>query len=703
MYNIYIPDLQNIYIPDGATPGMFTVGPLGAPVSVSGVEPVPTQGIATMAAPQAPVAPLGNTDYTIRETPASALSMLGGLPVSVPAEVAAYLSSQPQIVSPFEGMPSLVGAQDIFGGRSYVTHSAAGPSKARVGLMEMKQLNQAEGYNTTIRPEFLGETYLPFRPEGNDPNVVNDTKLWHQYYTDNKDYRKYLSADEQTELAWLDYRTGLTDKNQFTSAVNQVRENFNLPQKVAFEDFEAHFSIGTKRKKYSDNPYQDLQEYGPAIGGYWNPENDPSETQQVLSNPFVQTAITAIGNALGGPIGAAIASTATTRATGADWSDALTAGAVSGAVSGLGVLNEASQAAQAASQAASGGATSGGLSLLGLNPQITGALIKGASSLAQGGDIKDALVSAGLGYAGGPGGMLSKTLGDLGLNVGEGVISKAVEGLSLADVAKFGYKSTQDFGSALGGLIQNMDLGTLEQTGLFGVLPEGLQDAIRKVQLSDVLAAGAGGLDQGLAMNIINDINLPFNIKMGMLTGNVEIPQWMKDAYQAAKQGIQTAAEAVEGVVQPAAEAVKEGVQAAAEAVEGVVQPAAQAAERVAEKTYSALEQAIQDATSAVVPANPGSMFNIPNIDPFANTAAIPEFNIPDVNVPNVNVNTPDVNLSAPNLALNMPSSSRQSQKSMFEEYIPYQFGGLSFNPRAPVIPMIQPRGQDPLSILLRG
>jgi hypothetical protein len=692
MYNFSLPDLQNIYIPDGATPGMFTVGPLGAPVSVSGVEAVPTQGIATM---EAPVAPLGNTDYTIRETPASALSMLGGLPVSVPAEVAAYLSSQPQIVSPFEGMPSLVGAQDIFGGRSYVTHSAAGPSKARVGLMEMKQLNQAEGYNTTIRPEFLGETYLPFRPEGNDPNVVNDTKLWHQYYTDNKDYRKFLSADEQTELAWLDYRTGLTDKNQFTSAVNQVRENFNLPQKVAFEDFEAHFSIGTKRKKYSDNPYQDLQEYGPAIGGYWNPENDPSETQQVLSNPFVQGVITSLASYFGGPVGAALASTATTRATGADWTDALQAGAMAGAGSFVDTYAPG---------------------LFGnLNPQVSSALIKGARAFAQGGDIKDVLVSAGLGYAGGPGGMLSKTLGDLGLNVGEGVISKAIEGLSLADVAKFGFKSTQDFGSALGGLIQNMDLGTLEQTGLLGVLPEGLQDAIRKVQLSDVLAAGAGGLDQGLAMNIINDINLPFNIKMGMLTGNVEIPQWMKDAYQAAKQGVQTAAEAVEGVVQPAARAVaegaktaleaaeevvqpvaekvKEGVQAAAETVEGVVQPAARAAERVAEKTYSALEQAIQDATSAILPANPGSMFNIPNVDLFGN--------IPDINMPNVN--TPDVNLSAPNLALNMPSSSRQSQKSMFEEYIPYQFGGLSFNPRAPVIPMIQPRGQDPLSILLRG
>jgi len=675
MYNFSVPNLENIYIPDSAT-GMFTVGPLEAPVSVSGVEPVPTQGIATMAAPMAPVAPLGNTDYTIRETPASALSMLGGLPVSVPAEVAAYLSSQPQIVSPFEGMPSLVGAQDIFGGRSYVTHSAAGPSKARVGLMEMKQLAQLPGFDTTVRPEFLGETYLPFRPEGTDPNVVNDTKLWHQYYTDNKDYRKYLSADEQTELAWLDYRTGITDKNQFTSAVNQVRENFNLPKKVAFEDFEAHFSIGTKRKKYSDNPYQDLQDYGPAIGGYWNPENDPSETQQVLSNPFVQTAITAIGNALGGPLGAAIASTATTRATGADWGDALTAGAVSGTLAGIGALQEASQAAQMASQAATGGAAgaaSGGLSLLGLNPQVTNALVQGAGALAKGGDIKDALISAGLGYSGAPGGMLSKTLGDLGLNVGEGVISKAVEGLSLADVAKFGYKSTQDFGNALGGLIQNMDLGTLEQTGLFGVLPQGLQDAVRKVQVSDLLATGVSGLDQGTAFNILNDINLPFDTRIGMLTGSVEVPEWIKNAYQATKQGVQTAAEAVEGIVQPAA----------------------QAAERVAEKTYSALEQAIQDATSAVVPASPESMFNIPNVDLFASTAPIPEFNIA---TPNINI--PDVNM--PNVV--MPSSTQQQQKKgMFEDYQPYQFGGIAFNPRAPVIPTIQPRGQDPLSILLRG
>ena len=629
------------------TTGMFTVGPLEASMGVSNSIAVPTQRVAP---PVAPIAPpmLGNTDYTIRQTPASALSMLGGLPVSVPAEVAAYLSSQPQIVSPFEGMPSLVGAQDIFGGRSYVTHSTAGPEKRRVGLMEMKQLAQTPGFDTTVRPEFLGETYLPFRPEGTDPNVVNDTKLWHQYYTDNKDYRKYLSADEQTELAWLDYRTGITDKNQFTSAVNQVRENFNLPKKVAFEDFEAHFSIGTKRKKYSDNPYQDLQDYGPAIGGYWNPENDPSETQQVLSNPFVQGVITSLASYFGGPVGAALASTATTRATGADWDDALKAGAMAGAGSFVDTYAPG---------------------LFGnLNPQVSSALIKGARAFAQGGDIKDVLVSAGLGYAGAPGGMLSKTLGDLGLNVGEGVISQAVEGLSLADVAKFGYKSTEDFGSALGGLIENMDLGTLEQTGLLSVLPQGIQDAVRKVEVSDLLASGVGGIDSGLAFNILNDINMPYDLKVGMLTGQVEIPQWMKDAY---------------------------------EAVEGVVQPAAQQVERVASKGYEAVEQAIQDAVSVVTPSPPGgSMFNIPNIDFFGSTESIPEFNIqtPNINIPDVNL--PNVNL--PNVA--MPSVNLTGgQRGMFEEFDPYRFSGIRFQPRAPVIPTLQARGQDPLSILLRG
>lgn len=649
--------MYNIYIPDGATPGMFTVGPLGAPVSVSGVEPVPTQGIATMAAPQAPVAPLGNTNYTIRETPASALSMLGGLPVAIDPRVTAYLSSQPQIVSPFQGMPSLAGAQDIFGGRSYVTHSTAGPEKRRVGLMEMKQLAQTPGFDTTVRPEFLGETYLPFRPEGSDPNVVNDTKLWHQYYTDNKDYRKYLSADEQTELAWLDYRTGLTDKNQFTSAVNQVRENFNLPQKVAFEDFEAHFSIGTKRKKYSDNPYQDLQEYGPSIGGYWNPENDPSETQQVLSNPFVQGALTAIGGAIGGPVGAALASTATTRATGADWGDALAAGAVAGVT----------------------GAGAQGLQTLGFNPATANALARGASTLAQGGSVQDALVSGGLAYAGSPGGMLSKTLGDLGLDVGQGVISQAVENVSLADLAKLGYKSKDGFGDALASLIENMDLGTLEQTGLLGVLPQGLQDAVRKVQVSDLLASGVGGLDQGLAFNILSDINLPTvnlpninlpNINLPNINlPNVAVPQWLKDAYEAAESVVQQGQRAAEGVVQPVAEQV----------------------ERALSKGYDVTEQAIQDAVSAITPRNAGSTFNIPEL----NLSNINTSNFPDINTPNL------PNFNAPNF--NLGFSSLGTQGGMFDEFDPYRFGGIKFKPRTPLIPTTQPRGQDPLSILLRG
>jgi len=231
-----------------------------------------------------------------------------------------------------------------------------------------------------------------------------------------------------------------------------------------------------------------------------------------------------------------------------------------------------------------------------------------------------------------------------------------------------------------------MDLGTLEQTGLTSVLPQSIQDAIRKVQLSDVLAAGAGGLDQGLAFNILNDINLPAgmlnipNINLPNINlPNVGVPQLLKDAYEAAESVVQKGQRAVESVVQPVAQQV----------------------EKVASKGYESVEQAIQDAVSVITPANPVSMFNLPPVNLPNVDVALPNINMPNVNMPNVN--TPNVNLSAPNVALNMPSSSRQSQKSMFEEYVPYQFGGISFNPRAPVIPMIQPRGQDPLSILLRG
>jgi len=42
-------------------------------------------------------------------------------------------------------------------------------------------------------------------------------------------------------------------------------------------------------------------------------------------------------------------------------------------------------------------------------------------------------------------------------------------------------------------------------------------------------------------------------------------------------------------------------------------------------------------------------------------------------------------------------------QRGMFEEFDPYRFSGIRFQPRAPVIPTLQARGQDPLSILLRG
>ena len=96
-----------------------------------------------------------------------------------------------------------------------------------------------------------------------------------------------------------------------------------------------------------------------------------------------------------------------------------------------------------------------------------------------------------------------------------------------------------------------------------------------------------------------------------------------------------------------------------------------------------------------VTPSGPESMFNIPNVDLFGSTQPIPEFNIqiPNVNLPNVNV----PNIAMPNINL------AGGQRGMFDEFDPYRFGGIKFQPRAPVIPNLQARGQDPLSILLRG
>jgi hypothetical protein len=273
----------------------------------------------------------------------------------------------------------------------------------------------------------------------------------------------------------------------------------------------------------------------------------------------------------------------------------------------------------------------------------------------------------------------------------------------LADLARLGYKSKDGFGDALASLIENMDLGTLEQTGLLGVLPESLQEAVRKVQLSDVLAAGAGGLSGDLAMNILNDVNLPFDVRMGMLSGNISIPDWIKLPGVNVPQWLKDAYEEVESVAQQGQRAV-----------EGVVQPVAEQVERALSQGYDVTEQAIQDAISVITPRNPGPV-EIPGL-PDVNMPNVNTPNLPNINTPNLpDVTTPDLpdvniaSLNTPNLPnFNMPNfnlgfSPLETQGGMFDEFDPYRFGGIKFKPRTPLIPVIQPRGQDPLSILLRG
>jgi len=513
---------------------------------------------------------------------------------------------------------SLVGATDIFGGRTYESPLAT-PDRTRVGYSEMLQLNQAPGYVATNRPEQIGDMYLPYRPSGEGAQVADDIKTWYEYYTDNEDFRKYLSADEQTELAWLDYRNDRYTQEAFTNKINDIRSQFNLPKKVGFEDFEAHFSYGTKRKKYSDNPYSDLQQYGPSIGGYWNPENDPSEFQQAMSNPLVGAVATAIGSAVGGPIGAALASGLTTRASGADWGDALTAAAMAGGSSYLGnVAGGASGAASGATGAAGGAAGSTGIGSTISSFMETAAgqgLARAGLSLARGGDLEDALIAGVLGYAGAPGGLLSGTLGEtLGLDIGANTLATGLENLSLADALKFGLNVGDDQWSAVGDLFGDMDLGTLAESGLLSSLPGGVQNFLENVQVSDVLS-NVGGLNTSSLLDILGDLNTP---SLNINGANINVPNWLQNAYenvegavqnvyQNAEGAVQDVYQNVEGTAQDVYEALADALQntgglipdelqALYENVEGAVQDAYQNTEGAVQTAYENVEGTVQDA-----------------------------------------------------------------------------------------------------------
>lgn len=742
--NLSLPNL-NLAALAGLTQG--NVGMFNMPSTAPVVAPKPV--VAPVAAPVAPVAPPApvaapmastaalppNVDLGAIQQALAALQNTGGM-FNVPS-MAAPVAAPAAPVAP----TSLAGATDIFGGRTYESPLAT-PGRTRVGYSEMLKLNQAPGYVTTNRPEQIGDLYLPFRPSGEGDQVADDIKTWYNYYNDNPDLKKFLSADEQTELTWLDYRNKKFDQDTFTQKINDIRSQFNLPKKVGFEDFEAHFSYGTKRKKYSDNPYSDLQQYGPSIGGYWNPENDPSEFQQAMANPIVNAALTTagavVGNMLlpglgGQALGSALAGGTTSKLSGADWEDALKAAAVAGGSAYLGgkiaptefnipgVDLGAAPVSEFNRELIESSLLSPTTVSAVANPALNVAapsffqtalgqgLGKAGVALASGGDLKDALTAGVLGYAGTPGGLLSGTLGDtLGLDLGTSTLAKGVEGLNLADALKFGIKLPQDQWSAVGGVLGDMNLGTVGQSGVLGSLPPSLQNIVENVKVSDLLA-NIGGPSTSSLFNIASDINVPslnlpdFNLPNTGLN-LPPVPEWLKNAYenvegvvqnayQNTEGAVQKAAEAVEGVVQPAARSVAEGAKTALEAAESVVQPVAQQIERGAGKAYDATEQAIQDAVSAITPANPGSMFNIPNVDLFDSTTKVPELN---AQTPNLDLQKLFAGLFGAGM-LARPQQAAQAYSS--PEYKPFM-ANIAYDPRIQQLTPIA--ASDPLSVLLQ-
>jgi hypothetical protein len=769
--NLSLPNL-NLAALAGLTQGnvgmfnMPSVAPVMAPAPVVAPMATPVAPVAPKAPVAAPVAPTAslppNVDLGAVQQALAALQNTGGM-FNIPSMAAPVAAP----VAP----ASLAGATDIFGGRAYESPLAT-PGKTRVGYSEMLKLNQAPGYVTTNRPEQIGDLYLPFRPSGEGDQVADDIKTWYNYYNDNPDLKKFLSADEQTELTWLDYRNKKFDQDTFTQKINDIRSQFNLPKKVGFEDFEAHFSYGTKRKKYSDNPYSDLQQYGPSIGGYWNPENDPSEFQQVMSNPVVNAALTAVGSYFGGPWGAALASGATTRASGADWEDALKAAAIAGGTAYLGGklagpssapvgefnipnTNFISDSLLAPAGLASppslmplGGINTSLIKSSFLAPTAATAIAnpafniaapsffqtavgqglgKAGLALASGGDIKDALTAGVLGYAGAPGGLLSGTLGDtLGLDLGTSTLAKGVEGLNLADTLKFGINLPQDQWSAVGGLLGDMNLGTVGQSGALGKLPAGIQDLFKDVEVAD-LAANIGGANTSSLFNIAKDLNLPdlgFEGKLPNLNLNLpDVPPWVKDAYEAAANAVQNTYENTEGAVQDAYGAVADvlkqasklvpdplqeayentegAIQKTYQNVEGAVQDAYQNAEGVVQKAYENVEKPVQTAYENVEGAVQKAYQNAEGfiqdlLKPVSNPLdELPKTDVPKVNTPNLDLQK----LFAGLFGTGMFGGRQQAPAVSTKEYNPFM-ASIDYNPNIQQLTRIA--ASDPLSILLQ-
>ena len=683
--------------------------PVVAPMATPVAPVAPTAPVAPPVAPVAPTAPPVDLSKVLSNLNLEAIAGASGM-MGVPGATSSTITNPYTPAYVFNPDVSLVGATDIFGGRTYEAPLAT-PSGARVGYSEMLKLNQAPGYVATNRPEQIGDMYLPYRPSGEGAQVADDIKTWYEYYTDNEDFRKYLSADEQTELAWLDYRNNRYTQEAFTNKINDIREQFNLPKKVGFEDFEAHFSYGTKRKKYSDNPYADLQQYGPSIGGYWNPENDPSEFQQAMSNPIVNAALTTVGAVVGNmllpglggqALGSALAGGTASKLSGADWEDALKAAAVAGGSTYLGGKLAPTTAAPVG-EFNIPGVNLGAAPVSQFNRElITNSLLsptaataianpafsiaapsffstalgqglgKAGLALASGGDIKDALTAGVLGYAGAPGGLLSGTLGDtLGLDLGTSTLAKGVEGLNLADALKFGIKLPQDQWSAVGGVLGDMNLGTVGQSGALSSLPASLQNIVENVQVSDLLA-NIGGPSTSSLFNIASDLNFPslnlpdFNLPSSDFN-LPPVPEWLKNAYENVEAPIQNAYQNVEGVVQKAYENVEKPVQNVYQNVEGAIQNA-----------YQNAEGAIQDLLKPI--SNP--------LDELPKT--------------NIKVDTPNLDLQklfAGLFGAGMFGGRQQTPTVSTKEYNPFM-ASIDYNPNIQQLTPIA--ASDPLSILLQ-
>lgn len=691
--NTLVPNVGGMF---SSTAPVVAPKPVVAPMATPVAPVAPTAPVAPPVASTASTAPPVDLSKVLSNLNLEAIAGASGM-MGVPGATSSTITNPYTPAYVFNPDVSLVGATDIFGGRTYESPLAT-PGKTRVGYSEMLKLNQAPGYVATNRPEQIGDMYLPFRPSGEGAQVADDIKTWYEYYTDNEDFRKYLSADEQTELAWLDYRNDRYTQEAFTKKINDIREQFNLPQKVGFKDFEAHFSYGTKRKKYSDNPYADLQQYGPSIGGYWNPENDPSEFQQAMANPLVGAVTATLGAALGGPIGAAIAGGATSKLSGADWSDALKAAAISGGTAYLGgklagpssapvgefnipgVNLGAAPVSQFNRELITNSLLSPTAASAIANPALNLAapsffstalgqgLGKAGLALASGGDIKDALTAGVLGYSGTPGGLLSGTLGSAGANFGTSTFGNALNNLSIADAIKFGIKLPKEQWSAVGGLFGDLDLGAVSDYGAFNVLPESLKTTLSNVKLSDVLE-NIGGPDYGSLLNIAYDIKLP-GVESGLFSGlGLDIPnmpEWLKGIYGSAQDIFQNLPDV--------------------------------------------------DFPNINIPD-----FNIPNINtPDFDVPNIktPDFNIPNLQIPNINVptvslpsiTTPEFNIpniNTPNIELpSTPKTAAQKATSGFDNI----FGGegtkakpfmaqVAYDPRIQALTPIA--ASDPLSVLL--